>query len=694
MSTACRLTPRIRVYCVGMLLASMVTILLAVPLRTTNAARKWTDVTGRFSTEADLLMVRKGSVVLRKPGEVIRVPPNKLCEADRKFAMQLNALLRALRRTHEVYRQQAADKLIKIGADAVPALFQARTDANIQARDPDQVKRILASIGAPAICEVVKAKDRFVQETLRRMKTATLATAISHDSPTVRREVALALGHHGDNSSSVEVLVDGTGDDDHTVRIASIGSLAHIYNSEQAQSENALVQLLRLATTFEHSEDRVLLIQTIARIPDARVIQPLIAGARDSERAVRDASVVALEEVQNSTRIFDEDVRVYLIELASKLKHPVDQVWLLRILSQVPDARVIEVIVSTIEGPPTVDVRSAAIQALGRIARSLTIPHLVAERAVKELERFAKSDDAKLKADAQRQLSDPLFLRGVDFLLKATDASDEMLGMALVNFDQLKESEVQKQVDRLLEVEASQQGFCSLVLLAGLYVAFLSDHVEEIDWRSSQAFVGGTLRKEESNWAPTRGFILISGGKGVSSIRELVKSETKLKPERVEGGTLYQKEGEEIAILISDTSWAAIDWMGLVQKATTRPKPRTPSPRVADAMRQMRTRVTATVLIAADPIILVQCVAGKTLELEASILCADERIAEVLEILPVGVAAELWFSWTDLRSLYKYTPAAKAAINAGLVKRTGNTVTYSWNLTAEQVVALLKPLSE
>ena len=47
------------------------------------SARKWTDRTGKFSTEADLVHVKDGKAILKKSdGKVIAVPLDRLSAAD------------------------------------------------------------------------------------------------------------------------------------------------------------------------------------------------------------------------------------------------------------------------------------------------------------------------------------------------------------------------------------------------------------------------------------------------------------------------------------------------------------------------------------------------------------------------------------------------------------------------------------
>src|SRR5687768_5590778 len=66
------------------LLVSVVALGLAIgPLA---SGREWTDASGKFKVEAELVAVRNGKAILEKPdGSVISVPVDKLSAADQEF---------------------------------------------------------------------------------------------------------------------------------------------------------------------------------------------------------------------------------------------------------------------------------------------------------------------------------------------------------------------------------------------------------------------------------------------------------------------------------------------------------------------------------------------------------------------------------------------------------------------------------
>src|SRR5687767_9288719 len=55
-----------------------------------SLARKWSDATGKFSVEAELLKVEAGKVVLKKAsGSEITVPVARLSQIDRRYLASL-----------------------------------------------------------------------------------------------------------------------------------------------------------------------------------------------------------------------------------------------------------------------------------------------------------------------------------------------------------------------------------------------------------------------------------------------------------------------------------------------------------------------------------------------------------------------------------------------------------------------------
>ena len=66
---------------------TLLMFVLAVVLGTADApTRKWTDSTGQFTVEADMVDVRDGTVHLRiADGRIITVPLRELSPADQEF---------------------------------------------------------------------------------------------------------------------------------------------------------------------------------------------------------------------------------------------------------------------------------------------------------------------------------------------------------------------------------------------------------------------------------------------------------------------------------------------------------------------------------------------------------------------------------------------------------------------------------
>ncbi len=68
----------------------LLTVVVFVPQ--IAAGRQWTDVTGKFKIEAELLTIKKGTAYLEKPdGDVVQVPLDKLCKDDLTYLVGLSA---------------------------------------------------------------------------------------------------------------------------------------------------------------------------------------------------------------------------------------------------------------------------------------------------------------------------------------------------------------------------------------------------------------------------------------------------------------------------------------------------------------------------------------------------------------------------------------------------------------------------
>src|SRR4051794_32227614 len=66
-------------------------ILGMLTLASPVSARKWTDTTGAFSTDAELVEVKEQIVVLKKQnGAILNVPLEKLCKEDQDFIAGLS----------------------------------------------------------------------------------------------------------------------------------------------------------------------------------------------------------------------------------------------------------------------------------------------------------------------------------------------------------------------------------------------------------------------------------------------------------------------------------------------------------------------------------------------------------------------------------------------------------------------------
>ena len=129
-------------------IALMPSLLVIAPV---TSAREWTDTTGGFSVEAELVEVKDDKVSLKKPsGQVVAVPIAKLSKGDREYIASLvktkgkpddekrreavyqgktvSQWVEALKDKEEDVRLGAAMALGKMGPAVVPTLIQALKD--------------------------------------------------------------------------------------------------------------------------------------------------------------------------------------------------------------------------------------------------------------------------------------------------------------------------------------------------------------------------------------------------------------------------------------------------------------------------------------------------------------------------------------------------------------------------------------
>jgi hypothetical protein len=150
------------------------------------SAREWTDTTGGFSVEAELVEVKDDKVRLKKPsGQVVAVPIAKLSKGDREYIASLvktkgkpddekqkeavyqgktvSQWVEALKDKDDRTRRGAAIALGQIGPaakDAVPALIEVLKDKDDRVRN--YAASALGKIGpaaVPALMEALKDKD-------------------------------------------------------------------------------------------------------------------------------------------------------------------------------------------------------------------------------------------------------------------------------------------------------------------------------------------------------------------------------------------------------------------------------------------------------------------------------------------------------------------------------------------------------
>ena len=177
------------------LLFCIALVALLLVIAPAASAREWTDTTGGFSVEAELVEVKDDKVRLKKSnGQIVAVPIAKLSKGDREYIASLvktkgkpddekqkEAVYqgKTISQWVEVLKHEgnsarrAAIALGKIGPDAVPALIEALKD-----KDKEVHRLAVYALGqiGPAAKDAVPALK-----------------ALSETEPSVRRSVAKAL---------------------------------------------------------------------------------------------------------------------------------------------------------------------------------------------------------------------------------------------------------------------------------------------------------------------------------------------------------------------------------------------------------------------------------------------------------------------------------------------------------------------
>lgn len=179
--------------------------------------------------------------------------------------------------------------------------------------------------------------------------------------PDVRRNAAWTLGRQRD-PRLVEPLINALHDDVADVRVRVVESLGNF------KDERVVTALLDTLQSDADAEVRAYAAQSLARLPDAQAVEPLIAALDDDESLVRAAVAGALGAIHDPRAVgplvsllsgdADHDVRYYAAKslsaiggavtvdaLLAALKTATDTDVILRIvelLGQLVDSRAIE----------------------------------------------------------------------------------------------------------------------------------------------------------------------------------------------------------------------------------------------------------------------------------------------------------------------------------------------------------------
>lgn len=156
---------------------------LLTPAAGDSPARRWTDSTGRFSIEAELVEVKDGNVRLRRhDGTILSLPSEKLSEADRRYlqARQQPAPLRASRLT-----------LVRDGRPAGVIVTRDRpTDGQtLAAAELQEHIRLMSGATLPVVPESRLQPDSF--KTLILVGQSGLAKRLGVDTDTLEPETFL-----------------------------------------------------------------------------------------------------------------------------------------------------------------------------------------------------------------------------------------------------------------------------------------------------------------------------------------------------------------------------------------------------------------------------------------------------------------------------------------------------------------------
>jgi HEAT repeat protein len=237
-----------------------------------------------------------------------------LCKLHIAAPNLLGAVTRTLVASEEVrLRKAAAEALAWCGkneTDVVPALLTAALgDTNEEVRQAAQAgldHLRLSHENAVRLCSRQLGDSAYAEAALRKSglpALPALVEALGAEEPATRVKAARTLGSLGE--AAAPALTAALQDDDPDVRLAAAKALWHV-SKAAGEVVPALVELLegRRAAVGEDGESRRRFLQTVmealGRIgpPATAAVPALTTVAKDTNRHIREAAAVALQQIR------------------------------------------------------------------------------------------------------------------------------------------------------------------------------------------------------------------------------------------------------------------------------------------------------------------------------------------------------------------------------------------------------------
>jgi HEAT repeat protein len=355
-------------------------------------------------------------------------------------------------------RDKAAQELIRLGADVVPALIEA-----LQTRDPDLLaiyEQIVARIpsSSQALTQTLAAAHPILRARaadvlgLRRDRSAVpaLLDALKGEFYTVRARAALALGRIGDKRT-VEPLFLALKDPEDEVRIGACVGLGFfkdpstfdeitnvllddpkievrqaaakaLGNTGHPAAVPFLMEALRDPYWWYEREMQAGDLFTAIEKMGEMAVEPLIEALKDNEGTVRKYAAILLGRMGDPRAIEPLGMALYDLHhdvgkasaealvnfgvnsfeiLVEALEHP--EMWIrihsVDVLPKIREPRVALVLLEMLKDPER-EVRKHIIEAMGDLKDRRTVPALqeiMANRADREMHALAKAALEKLK---------------------------------------------------------------------------------------------------------------------------------------------------------------------------------------------------------------------------------------------------------------------------------------------------------